>query len=119
MAQEAKQSAFEFSYNYQIPIGELSERYGNNSAVGISYFSEKFNNLVYGIEASFMFGSTLKDSNIFNNISTSTGAIIGGDGYYANVNLMRGWNTFMFGGYAFHFSNKNQAVYILHKVSVF
>ena len=55
-----------------------------------------------------MFGSTLKDTNIFNNISTSTGAIIGGDGYYANVNLMqRGWNSFLFGGYAFHFSNKN------------
>ena len=114
LAQEAKQSAFEFSYNYQIPIGKLSERYGNNSAVGISYFSEKSNNLVYGIEASFMFGSTLKDSNIFNNISTSTGAIIGGDGYYANVNLMqRGWNTFIFGGYAFHFSNKNlSGIYI-------
>ena len=46
LAQEAKQSAFEFSYNYQIPIGKLSERYGNNSAVGISYFSEKSNNLV-------------------------------------------------------------------------
>ena len=54
-----------------------------------------------------MFGSTLKDTNIFNNISTSTGAIIGGDGYYANVNLMqRGWNSLLFGGYAFH-SNKN------------
>tara|TARA_B100000900_G_scaffold185227_2_gene157057 strand:+ start:1667 stop:2416 length:750 start_codon:yes stop_codon:yes gene_type:complete len=107
-AQEIKQSSFEFNYNYQIPIGNLSETYGNNSAIGIVYFSERSNNIIYGVEASFMFGSTLKDTNIFNNISTSTGAIIGGDGYYANVNLMqRGWNSFLFGGYAFHFSNKN------------
>ena len=36
-----------------------------------------------------MFGNNVKDSTLFDNISTSTGAIIGDDGHYSNVVLMQ------------------------------
>ena len=113
-AQENKQSAFAFNYNYQIPIGNLANTFGNNSAIGASFFLETSNNMIFGVEGNYMFSSEIKDSTILENISTSTGAIIGADGRYANINLMqRGFDSYLFGGYAFHFSESNlSGIYI-------
>ena len=113
-AQETKQSAFTFNYNYEIPIGNLANTFHNNSAIGISYFLETKQNMIFGVEANYMFSPKIKDSNIFDNISTTNGAIIGGDGYYANVNVMqRGINSHLYTGYAFHISKENlSGIYI-------
>ena len=54
-AQENKQSAFTFNYTYQIPTSDLANTFGDNSAIGASYFSETANNLFYGIEGNYMF----------------------------------------------------------------
>ena len=113
-AQENKQSAFTFNYNYQIPIGDLKNTFGNNSAIGGSYFFETTNNMIFGIEGNYMFGTDIKDSTILDNISTSTGAIIGADGQYSNINLMqRGFTSYLCAGYAFHSSESNlSGIYI-------
>ena len=113
-AQENKQSAFTFNYTYQIPTSDLANTFGDNSAIGASYFSETANNLFYGIEGNYMFGNNVKDSTLFDNISTSTGAIIGDDGHYTNVVLMqRGFDAHLFMGYAFHFKETNlSGIYI-------
>ena len=113
-SQENKQSAFTFSYTYQIPISDLANTFGDNSAIGASYFLETSNNLFYGVEGSYMFGNNVKDGTLFNNISTSTGAIIGDDGHYANIVLMqRGLDAHLFMGYAFHFQETNlSGIYI-------
>jgi len=107
-AQENKQSAFTFNYNYQIPTADLANTFGNNSAIGASYFSETANNLFYGIEGNYMFGNNVKDSTLFDNISTSTGGVIDAAGHYANINLLqRGFDAHIFAGYAFHFTENN------------
>ena len=113
-AQGNKQAAFTFNYNYQVPIGSLSNTYGNNSAIGASYFVEKNNNIIFGIEGSYLFGNNIKDTTIFENISTSTGAIIGSDGRYTDIKLMqRGCDAYIFVGYAFHPSKNNlSGIYI-------
>ncbi len=103
-----KQSAFSFGYTHQFPIGDLSDRFGDNSAVGFSFFKERESNLFYGIEANYIFGSNVKDSTIFDNISTDIGAIISSDGTYANVILMeRGFDAHLFIGYAYHPKKKS------------
>ena len=113
-AQEKKQSAFTFNYNYQVLIKDIANTFGNNSAIGISYFLETTNNMIFGIEGNYMFGADIKDSTIFDNISTSTNAIIGADGHYANINLMqRGFHSHIFVGYAYHFKeNDLNGIYI-------
>jgi len=118
-AQQDRQKAFTFDYNYQIPKGVLAERFGDNSSITASYFFEKPNNFFYGIEASYMFGNNVKDTNIFDNISTESGAIIGGDGYYANVNLMeRGFDSYVFVGYALHAHNSRTLFFpYLHRLA--
>ena len=70
-AQENKQSAFTFNYTYQIPTSDLANTFGDNSAIGASYFLETANNLFYGIEGSYMFGNNVKDATLFDNISTN------------------------------------------------
>ena len=107
-AQKNKQSAFTFGYIHQLPIGDLQERFGDNSAIGFSFMQEKETDFFYGIKASYIFSNNVKDTTILENITTSTGAIIGGDGQYANVNLMqRGFDAHLFIGYALHFNKKD------------
>jgi hypothetical protein len=107
-AQENKQSAFTFNYTYQIPTSDLANTFGDNSAIGASYFSETANNLFYGIEVNYMFGNDVKDSTLFDNISTSSGGIIDAAGHYSNINLLqRGFDAHIFAGYAFHFTENN------------
>ena len=64
-AQENKQSAFTFNYSYQVPLGNLSASFGENSTIGSSYFLEKTNNILFGFEANYLFGSNVKESTIF------------------------------------------------------
>ena len=66
------------------------------------------NNIFYGIQGNYLFSDNVKDTTVFDNITTSTGAIIGGNGQYANVNLMeRGFDAHLFIGYALHFNEQN------------
>jgi len=107
-AQKTKQSAITFGYTHQLPIGDLADRFGDNSSIGFSFFKEKENNLFYGIEGGYLFGNNVKDSSIFDNITTSIGAIIGADGTYSNINLMeRGFDVHAFVGYAYHPKENN------------
>tara|TARA_B100001540_G_C15791799_1_gene635787 strand:- start:638 stop:1369 length:732 start_codon:yes stop_codon:yes gene_type:complete len=113
-AQQNKQSAFAFNYNYQIPIGDLANTFGNNSSIGATYLLETNKNVIFGVEAGYLFGNNIKDSTIFENIKTADGAIIASNGNYANVTLMQsGFDAYLFAGYAFHFSQENlSGIYI-------
>jgi hypothetical protein len=126
-AQENKQSAFSVNYNYQFAFGNISKTFGNNSSVGLCYFFETTKNYLFGIEGNYMFGNTIKDESIFDGISSSDGGIIGGDGQYANINLMEiGFNTYLLAGYCFHNLEKNlsgvylsQGIgYLQHKIFI-
>ena len=107
-AQKNKQSAITLGYTHQLPIGNLSDRFGDNSSIGFSFFQEKENNLFYGIEGGYIFSNNIKDTSIFDNITTSTGAIIGADGTYSNINLMqRGFDAHAFLGYTYQPKENN------------
>ena len=107
-SQKNKQSTFDFGYTHQLPIGNLAERFGYNSAIGFSFMQEKENNVFYEIQGNYLFSNNVKDTTIFDNITTSTGAIIGADGQYANINLMqRGFDAHLFIGYALHLNEQD------------
>jgi len=109
-----KQNAFNISYNYQIPIGKISERFGHNSAISMSFFSEKRNNLFIGVDLKYLFGGDVKENTIFNNIDTENGYVINSNGNYSNIKLMqRGIGCYLFGGYAIHLNNSNLSGFYL------
>lgn len=57
-------NAFLINYSYQFPIGELSNKFSNNSAIGINFLKKNKKNFFYGMRASFIFGGNVKDSTI-------------------------------------------------------
>ncbi len=77
---------FPFSYKVQIPLADLADRFGQNNSVAGGLLYKTNTNWLIGGEASFIFGSRVKDgalqkSYIFN----STGNITGADGFPADI----------------------------------
>jgi len=103
-------------YSYQFPGGDLSKRFVSNSAIGGSYFYKTKNNWIIGADGFFMFRDTIKESGIFNSISTKDGNIIDGNGIYAEIHLYeRGFYAGAKGGKLFPVfgPNKNSGIVIL------
>src|SRR5436190_8547975 len=58
---------------YQIPGGDIAERFGNNVNVG-GVFQWKFgNNYVVGLEGNFLFGENVKDRYFLDRFKTPDG----------------------------------------------
>lgn len=68
-----------------IPVSDLANRFGANLNLHISCGLKRRNNWIYSIEADYIFGSNVKESDIFRNIETHDGYIIGNDGKFATV----------------------------------
>ena len=109
-------SLISISYSYQFPGGDLSKRFLSNNAIGGSYFYKTKNNWIIGADGFFMFRDTIKETGIFNSISTKDGNIIDGNGIYAEVHLYeRGFYAGIKGGKLFPVfgPNKNSGIVIL------
>jgi len=84
------------AYAYQIPGGDLSERFGHNSTIGPGIIYKDKKNWIYSLELNFIFGNDVKNaSEIVSELTTDDGFIIGLDGTYSNVRPMeRGFTLF-------------------------
>lgn len=75
-----------FSAGVQAPIADLSKRFGANGSAGLSYFYKTNNNLIFGIEGSFLFGSNVDSSDsLAADIRTEEGFFIDNNGAFAAV----------------------------------
>ena len=116
-------------YGYQFPGGDLADRFGSNSVIGVSYLVKNDNNWIYGLEFDYFFGSDVKiGDNLFTEISTPDGEIIDGNGIYANIQLFeRAYNTSVKAGKMFPVlgPNPNSGLvilgglgYLTHKIRI-
>lgn len=82
------------SYSYQIPGGNLVNRFGANSNLGLSFLIKTKKNWIFGADGSFLFGNKLKENGILDSISSSGGAIINRNGQFADIRKYeRGFTT--------------------------
>ena len=86
------------SYAYQLPNGDLSERFGANNNVGLKRISQVRNNYLVGLE-----GVPLRrqgaGAGLLSNVATSNGAILDINGLPANVLLYeRGYTVMAYAG---------------------
>ncbi len=86
------------TFAYQIPGGDLSDRFGNDFNVGGTFQWKTNKNWIFGIDGNFIFGEDIKENTILDKISTSQGFIINEAGFYADVFLYE--RGFMFQGKA-------------------
>ena len=73
-----------FSYAFQIPAGDVGERYGVNSTIGGGLMYKTRKNLVFSLDINFIFGNQVKNADsILSMVETQSGHIIDGNGTYA------------------------------------
>ena len=84
------------SYAFQIPGGDMANRFGMNSTIGPGFSYKTNGNWIWTAEMNFIFGNdVLHSDEIIEGISTDDGHLIGLDGTYANIRPMeRGFTLF-------------------------
>lgn len=64
-------SYFTVQYQFQMPGGDLKNRFGNNSTVGLAFNYKTKQKWLMGMQWNYIFGKTIKDTGIFNSIGAT------------------------------------------------
>ena len=103
------------SFQYQVPGGDMADRFGDNYNAG-GFLNYKFvNNWLIGLDGNFLFADKVRENGILDSISTDQGFIIGESGEYAKVYLYeRGFQFTLKAGRLFNFfgPNKNSGILV-------
>ncbi len=75
------------NYGYNLPGGNLYERFGNNSTIGaLAGYKTRKNNF-YIIEWNYIFGEHVKENGILDSISTTEGYLIDVEGKLSDIRI--------------------------------
>ncbi|MBL7951989.1 MAG: hypothetical protein JNM62_09740 [Flavobacteriales bacterium] len=113
-AQEIKDStialvAVQADYAQQLPGGDMADRFGTNSNIGIGTFRKTRNNFTLGAEGSFLFGNNVVEPGVLRNVLNSAGQVVDTEGEMADVFLyQRGWTVFATAGRIFPVFGPNE-----------
>lgn len=100
-------SMISVSYGYYMPAGDMVKRFGNSSSVQMNIDLKTKYNWMLGINGSYFFGKTIKES-LFDSIASPGGYIIDRLGGFADVRLFeRGFTVSATIGRIFPFKNPN------------
>ncbi|MEZ4757265.1 MAG: hypothetical protein R2817_10600 [Flavobacteriales bacterium] len=84
------------SYAHQFPGGDLADRFGHNSNLGLSVVRRTGSDWLLGVKGSFLFGNKVTEPGIIANVINSAGQVVDQDGAMADILLFqRGWNSFL------------------------
>ncbi len=61
------------SFSLQLPGGDMADRFGTNSTVGVSVAIKNKKNWTFSLEGNFIFGSQIKETSIFSNLTVDGG----------------------------------------------
>ena len=64
-------------YTAQWPMGNMADRFGFNNLFGLQLMYKMKKNWIIGVEGSFLFGTKLRENYVIDNITTSSGQLIG------------------------------------------
>lgn len=95
-------------YSYQLPLGDMADRFGGNSSLGGMLGFKNGRNWLYGVEGSYLFSNNVKDLGQFENISLGGNVLIRTDGRVETVFLaQRGFTVTGFLGKMIPFKKPN------------
>jgi hypothetical protein len=85
----------QFHYSYVLPEGDMISRFGNFHNVGFGGLYKTQHNLVLGFDASYQFGTKIKDYSFLQELTNSSGVILNSSGNPAVYSVgMRGFSFF-------------------------
>lgn len=73
------------SFAGQLPAGNLSDRFGANASIGAGYFYKTKSGWLWGADFQYLFGNSVREDSILDNLRASNGEILNEYGEYANV----------------------------------
>ena len=74
------------SYAYQIPGGDLADRFGDNSNLSFGFHIKAHSQWYYGVQGQFLFGSrVIQEEGFLQNLMVDGGYILDNDGYPATL----------------------------------
>lgn len=85
---------FVFGVNgsFDMPAGDMADRYGNSFRIGPSLFYKTTNNWMIGVKGDFITGSKIEEDSLMINIRDANGAFINQDGERIGVGtFLRGY----------------------------
>lgn len=96
------------SYSYQMPAGDMADRFGNNSAIQLNVEYKTRKQWIFGANGSYFFGKDIREKGMFDSIVTSDGNIINRNGEFADIRVYeRGFTISATAGRMFAFKNPN------------
>ncbi|MAQ32259.1 MAG: hypothetical protein CMD26_05985 [Flavobacteriales bacterium] len=127
---DSKSSTILLSINHtaQMPFGDLSDRFGLNSNVGLTLTYQTATNFIINLESGLLFGSDVKENDIFNAINGDDGDILSTSGEIPTIRLFErgGYFDVSFGKYIKLNNKKHEsgivmtlgAGYLYHKIFI-
>jgi hypothetical protein len=82
------------SYALQFPGGDLKQRFGFNSNLGLDVDFKLKSNWMFGCNGSFIFGNKVKETSVLDPLRTADGNILDANGEYAKIVLYERGFTF-------------------------
>lgn len=106
----------DFSYAYKVPGGDLNDRFGNHSEVGLAFYIKTRKNFLYGVDWNYIFGDKVKELDFIDAFTDKNGGILGTNGLYSETYFVeRGFTLSAKVGQVFNLLsvNPNSGVMIL------
>ncbi len=95
------------SYGYQMPGGDMANRFGNNSSIQLNVDFKTIPYIILGLNGGYFFGNQINEK-MFTSIATPEGNIIDREGQFANIKTYeRGFTVSGTLGSMFHFKKPN------------
>ncbi|CAN5259996.1 hypothetical protein BH09BAC1_BH09BAC1_27220 [soil metagenome] len=95
-------------YSYQLPLADMADRFGGNSAIGGMLGYKNGKNWMFGVEGSYLFSNNVKDFGQLENVSLGGNVLIRTDGRLESVFLVeRGYTVEGFLGKVIAFKKPN------------
>jgi hypothetical protein len=108
-----------FSGVGHLPFGDMNDRFGVNSGLGLTFQVKTRTNWFYGAEGTFIFGKEVTEPGLLSNLLTTNGEVIAQNGQPATLNIEeRGWMVTLNGGKLFPVIGPNPNSGILIKGGV-
>lgn len=73
------------TYAYQVPKGDLAERFGPNHNIGLSVAAKLKSQNLFGLEGSFIFGDRVNEPSLLSGVENEYGQILDVEGQPASV----------------------------------
>lgn len=109
-------SMIEFHYSILAPGGDMKNRFGATTNIGLGFLRKTKTNLFWGAEINYLSGSTVKEKYVLDGISTERNQFININGNFADVRMFeRGISSYARLGKLFPVfgSNKNSGILVL------